>query len=121
MENVTVDWSTARVREGKLTVELEGRPPSGWKATARRVAHVLDSGQLGKLKVGKRKLRVFHVACGSEEKLRHFLESVVTEANAAHLSVEPRGDETARGPDADMTQRFRSFADRVAEDDPSRR
>lgn len=121
MENVTINWSTARVTDGELTVGLEGRPPSGWKATAKRVAHLLDAGQLGRLRVGKRKLHVSRVAEGSEEKLHHFLESVITEANATHSSSEPAREDTASGPDVEMTRRFRSFAAPSADKHPSAR
>ena len=82
---------------------------------------MLDAGQLGEIKVGKRKLRISHVTDGSEERLRHFLESVVTEANSAHPSPSPAPEETESGPDAGMTRRFRSFADPVPEDSPPQR
>ena len=62
---------------------------------------------------------------GSEDKLRHFLEGVVLQANAAHTDDEGEerrdeaedrdegGDEEQRetGPDEEMSERFRSFGD----------
>ena len=55
---------------------------------------------------------------GQEEKLRHFLDSVVEQANASHPSEtdEPESNndaesDEAEGPDAEMTARFRSFAE----------
>ncbi len=62
------------------------------------------------------------VAEGEEEKIRHFLESVVQQANADHELTDnddddEHGDEDAaddelfRGPDAEMTERFRAFSE----------
>jgi hypothetical protein len=63
---------------------------------------------------------------GSEEKLRHFIESVVEQANAA---TEPPDDETdadeqvasngdEAGPDELMTQRFRAFSSQAIDGEP---
>ena len=62
---------------------------------------------------------VADVAEGAEEKLRHFLESAVQQANATNppsaTESDDAEDETqvadGEGPDAVMTERFRSFAD----------
>jgi hypothetical protein len=128
MSDVKLNWSTAKVEDSKLTVDLDGELPSGWKDSFETVARLLagsaDWGQVS-LK-GKKAVRVADVSEGSEERLRHFLESVVEQANADHRpdDSEPHdsGDEAdeeedgndARdepGPDAEMSERFRSFAD----------
>ena len=73
----------------------------------------------------KKSVRVADVSEGSEERLRHFLESVVEQANADHRpdesedddddsgsDAEERDDDDAAdepGPDAEMSERFRSF------------
>jgi hypothetical protein len=70
---------------------------------------------------------VSDVKPGAEAKLRHHLESIVAQANAAHEAREREGrgepeerdDERRGGPDAEMTGRFRSFAD--ASEDPGAR
>ncbi len=55
------------------------------------------------------------VTAGSEDKVRHYLESVVAQANAPADTEPPERDEDRepepQGPDAEMTERFRSFAE----------
>ena len=71
------------------------------------------------MRVKKQAVRVSDVVPGSEAKLRHHLESVVAQANADHREPEPGGGEEnepsgpsdADGPDAQMAERFRSFAE----------
>lgn len=74
------------------------------------------------MRVKKQTVRVSEVVPGSEEKLRHHLESVVEQANADHAGPESGGDAEdgaderseqpdADGPDAQMAERFRSFAE----------
>ena len=129
MSDVKLNWSTAKVEDSKLTVDLDGELPSGWKdsfdAVARLLASSADWGEVS-LK-GKKSVRVADVSEGSEERLRHFLESVVAQANADHTPDESERDESGddaegdedaddggrddSGPDAQMSDRFRSFAD----------
>ena len=127
MSDVKLNWSTAKVEDSKLTVDLDGELPSGWKdsfdAVARLLSNSTDWGEVS-LK-GKKSVRVTDVSEGSEERLRHFLESVVEQSNADHRPDESededdsgsdddeRDDEAADepGPDAEMSERFRSFAD----------
>jgi hypothetical protein len=117
MSGVMVDWSSAEVREGTLDVALRGELPSGWKDTFDRTARLLSAGDWGKVRLKKNGVRVHDVAEGDEERLRHFLESVVLEANEAHPQEEAEGgenrdtdDDDSDDPDAEMTERFRSFA-----------
>ena len=130
MTDVKLDWTTAKVEDSKLTVDLDGDLPSGWKdsfdAVARLLANSADWGEVS-LK-GKKSVRVADVSEGSEERLRHFLESVVAQANADHSpdEAEPEPDEDGgdgdddeggdddrdeASPDAEMSDRFRSFGD----------
>jgi hypothetical protein len=124
MSEPKLDWGKAEVREAELTVTLDGDLPRGWKDTFERTAELLGRGEWGKLKLKKRTVRVSGVAPGVEDKLRHFLESVVQQANADHLPAESESeaDEDARDAedisedssgteDAEMTERFQSFAD----------
>ena len=125
MSDVTLNWSTAKVEDSKLTVDLDGELPSGWKDSFDAVARLLaSSAEWGEVSLkGKKSVRVADVSEGSEERLRHFLESVVAQANADHTpddsdedaeDDEDEGgddDRDAAGPDDEMSQRFRSFSD----------
>ncbi|HEY5316964.1 MAG TPA: hypothetical protein VIJ20_03230, partial [Solirubrobacteraceae bacterium] len=70
-------------------------------------------------------VRVSAVAAGNEEKLRHYLESVVEQANAAVRPAESDAGEGAQGEsdrypaDARMTASFRAFADDAGADAPA--
>jgi hypothetical protein len=78
---------------------------------------LLGDGEWGKVQVKKQTLRVDEVGPGEEDKLRHYLESVVEQANSAHRADEaeaqareddgPTGDD----PDSQMTERFRRFGE----------
>ncbi len=79
--------------------------------------------QWGAISVSKKRdtISVRDVAEGSEERLRACLEGAVEQANADHpteepdedddVSAEDADDDRQPGPDAEMTERFRSFAD----------
>jgi hypothetical protein len=112
---VQIDWGSASVDDGKLTVPLEGEPSKEW---AERVERVLDrlhshGSGWGEIKVGKQKLTVSDVAGGSESDLRHLLESAVLQANADLAPDDdddsPEADERSEA-DQQMTDAFRAFA-----------
>jgi hypothetical protein len=127
MSDVTLNWSTAKVEDSKLTVDLDGELPSGWKDSFDAVARLLaSSAEWGEVSLkGKKSVRVADVSDGSEERLRHFLESVVAQANADHTPDDSDRDEDAEdeadeggdddddaaSPDDEMSERFRSFSD----------
>jgi hypothetical protein len=126
MSDVTLNWSTAKVEDSKLTVDLDGELPSGWKDSFDAVARLLaSSAEWGEVSLkGKKSVRVADVSDGSEERLRHFLESVVAQANADHTpddsdrdedaedeADEGGDDDDAASPDDEMSERFRSFSD----------
>jgi hypothetical protein len=127
MSDVTLNWSTAKVEDSKLTVDLDGELPSGWKDSFDAVARLLaSSAEWGEVSLkGKKSVRVADVSDGSEERLRHFLESVVAQANADHTPDDSDRDEDAEDeedeggdddrdaatPDDEMSERFRSFSD----------
>jgi hypothetical protein len=117
-----LDWDTAKVHDAKLTVDLDPAPQSDWKASFERVAKLIGN-DWDEVVIKKRKISVKGVSEGREEKLRHFLESVVEQANADHRET----DETSNGedqavddadgdageeddPDGRMTNRFRAFS-----------
>jgi hypothetical protein len=117
MSDVSIKWSTAQVNKGNLDVELAGELPRGWKKTFERTVRLLGGGDWGEVRIKKGSVRIDGVTPGSEEKVRHFLESTVTQANADHRESQSRapGDEAPAGerddPDAELTQRFRDFAE----------
>jgi hypothetical protein len=119
MSSAKVDWTTAEVNRAKLEVELSGELPASWKKSFKTTARLLHrSGEWGEVELKKRTVSVSRLTPGSEENLRHFVESVVEQANATAglAEVEPDDDERAasagneEGPDEQMTQRFRSFS-----------
>jgi hypothetical protein len=118
MSEAKLNWTTAKVQGAKLEVGLEGDIPSGWNDSFETTARLLGRGEWGAVRVKKQTVRVDDVTPGTEEKLRHFLESVLAQANADHPppesepepADEDRDQDDGEGPDADMTQRFRSFS-----------
>jgi hypothetical protein len=128
MSEAKLNWSTAKVGDSKLTVDIEGEIPSGWNDSFDSVARLLGgSSDWGEVSLKKKKtVCVNDVTPGTEEKLRHFLESVVEQANADHRPDDSEGEDSdeagdeykeeddgegGSGPDAEMSDRFRSFAD----------
>jgi hypothetical protein len=120
-----LDWSTAEVRDGQLTVALEGEQPKGWKHSFETVAHLLAHGESSPVKLKKSEVRVEDLREGDEEKVRHLLESIVQQANADHRPPEDeQADEDESDdevpvdlgesrPDREMADRFRSFGDQT--------
>jgi hypothetical protein len=115
MSEAKLNWSTAAVTDAKLTVELDGDTPSSWKESFKTTARLLDAGgDWGKVQLKKHTVRVGDVHPGSEEKLRHHLESLVEQANAATRPPEPEAgaeDEKSdpEAPDQRMAERFQAF------------
>ena len=113
-----LDWQSAAVQDGTLTVELAGEAPKGWKRSFETTAKLLSRGEWGAVKVKSGKVQVPGVQPGTEDKLKHFLESVVQQANAGYDDPEPheepadedqRSERDGEDPDEQMTERFRSF------------
>jgi hypothetical protein len=89
MADVRLNWATAEVEDGRLTVDLEGEIPKGWRDSFETTVRLLGHGEWGKVRVKKQTVRVSEVVPGSEEKLRHHLESVLAQANADHPGRSP--------------------------------
>jgi hypothetical protein len=117
-----LEWSTAKVHDGKLTVDLDASPKSDWKASFERVAKLIGA-DWDEVVIKKRKISVKGAMEGREEKLRHFLESVVKQANADRRATEAASNGDAQSadegegdageeddPDSRMTERFRAFS-----------
>jgi hypothetical protein len=125
MGGVRLDWSTAEVEKGRLTVSLDGERDKAWKQRFEHAAALLAHGEWGEIGIKKDRIRVDLPADGEEDRLRHFLEAAVLEANAGIPDAEEedhgtdhdedRGEGSAAGSerdhDAELTARFRSFAE----------
>jgi hypothetical protein len=118
MEAPRLEWSAAAVQDGRLTVEVAGDRPKGWKATFQGTVALLGGGEWGTVSIKGATVRVTDVPEGSEAELRHFLEAAVQQANATHVEpdedADDRSDETDdEGDDDDvdarMTSRFRDL------------
>jgi hypothetical protein len=113
---MNLQWASAEVKDGTLTVGLEGEPPDGWNESFERTVTLLGRGEWGEVALEDGTVQVSDVTPGSEEKLRHHIEAIVLQANAAHdedadEGEEADGAEKRDGPDAEMTDRFRAFGE----------
>jgi hypothetical protein len=111
-----IDWSTAEVQDGTLTVELSDDVPEEWSERIPQVVGRLGVRGAGEVEVDGRRITVADVQPGAESELRQALEGAVLQAAADHPPAEP-DDESGDGEpdgrsDADqaMTEAFRAFA-----------
>jgi hypothetical protein len=109
MAHVEIDWGTAQVIDGRLTVAFAQRPSPQWRGHAKAALVALShAGQAwGDVAVKKARVVVDAVAQGTEADVHHYLESIVLQANAHEpVIAEPDAD----SPDARMTAAFQAFA-----------
>ena len=116
MPGTSIDWGTASVDDGQLTVAFEGKPSTEWRERFEAVMDRLrqPSAHFGEIKVGKAKLRVTGVEPGAESDLRHLLESAALQANADAAPDDDDGEEPGderSDEDQGMTDAFCAFAD----------
>jgi hypothetical protein len=121
-EQLNLDWSTAEVSDGELTIGLTGKPPKEWRDTFERTAALLGAGNWEvTLRPKKGSVQIASVQPGEEERVRQFVEGAVLEANRALVSEQelyqgqPADDDDALDSDApsrdeELTGRFRAFA-----------
>jgi hypothetical protein len=113
-----IDWSSAEVSDGELTVGITGEAPKGWAPRLRGLLERLGqtgSERWGPIKVGKGKITAAELEDGAEPDLRHLLESAVLQANADLAPGEETGETAGRespehARDARMAAAFRAFA-----------
>ena len=111
-----IDWSTAEVQDGTLTVELSGDAPEEWSERIPQVVGRLGVRGAGEVELDGRTITVAEVQQGAESEIRQALEGAVLQAAADHPPPEADGgdeDGDGDGPtDADqaMTEAFRAFA-----------
>jgi hypothetical protein len=110
----SIDWASAEVRGGDLSVALAGEANAEWAERVQAVIERLErpGSAWGATKVTKAKVTVEAVSPGAEKDLRHLLDGAVQQANADFAPEEQ--DDAGDGPseeDSAMTDAFRSFAD----------
>jgi hypothetical protein len=131
-EQLQVDWSTAEVSDGQLTVGFSAKPPKKWRAAFERTAALLSSGTWEvTLAARKGVVEVRPVSADDEERVRQLVEGAVLEANSAIVSEselygtaageddqndeedshERDEDAAEPSPDEELTTRFRAYAD----------
>jgi hypothetical protein len=108
-----IDWSTAEVRDGDLTV-MFSEPTTAplrerMKALVNRLQRPGEPWQ--GIKVKKDRLIVGGIADSGEDDVRHFVESLVQEANAAEADGAPEPEQIDER-DRRMTDAFQAFAPR---------
>ncbi len=114
-QELSIDWSRAEVADGRLSVPLSDKPPKGWKDGFERTMKLLGESRWQDVAIKKGSISVNGVEPGSEDSLRFYLEGLVEQANADVRPDEPEStgespDGDDDGPDAEMTGRFREFA-----------
>jgi hypothetical protein len=117
-----VEWASAEINDATLTVKLTGTSSKAWSERFEGVLALLDTphSNWGKVSLTKKAVKVAGVQPGSEAELRHFLESVVLQANSDTVSDSPERDSDTEAQDdhhaegdrrdGQMTATFRSFA-----------
>lgn len=112
-----IDWSSAEVRDGALTVELSGAASKGWSERFEAVRVLLGRSEheWGEVSLTRKAIEVAGVRQGAEDALRHFLESLVVEVNAGLDPDAQEGSAVAtedprRAADREMAATFRGFA-----------
>jgi hypothetical protein len=123
-EEVKLDWSSAEVEDGTLTIALEGKLEKDWKAAFARTTGLLNRGGWEEVTLKKGKILVRTITPGDEDRIRHFLEGVVLQANSYLDTPDEENDDQTTGEDGasqtaesktpedqEMTERLRGFAD----------
>ena len=118
---VELDWSSAEVIDGKLTLEFSQKPPKKWRDAFARTVALLNHGNWNTaLSARKGSVEVDPVHVGDEERVRQLLEGAALEANTKlvgedEVFADPRpddedGDAPELSSDSESTARFRAFA-----------
>ncbi|HTA14513.1 MAG TPA: hypothetical protein VK781_06610 [Solirubrobacteraceae bacterium] len=113
-----IDWASAQIKDGTLTVEFTGKGSKAWRARFENVLALLETPHTawGEVSLHKSAVKVADVQQGAEPELRHFLESVLLQANSDTQPGAPEGDAETNDVgeelevDEQMTATFRAFA-----------
>lgn len=119
-EKVELDWSSADVTDGTLTVALSDSPPKKWREAFERATALLSHGNWH-TRLGRKNhaVKVDPVRLGEEERVRQFLEGALLEANRTIVAEdelfeesEAEAEDPETSADKEMTDRFRAFGSR---------
>jgi hypothetical protein len=118
-QTLKLDWSSAEVSDGKLTVGFSAKPPKKWRDSFDRTMALLGHGNW-KTALNSRKasVEIASVQLGDEERVRRLLEGAVLEANVTLVGEDALFNdgyvdddvETEPSADEEITARFRAFA-----------
>ncbi|HEY0360657.1 MAG TPA: hypothetical protein VGC83_00180 [Solirubrobacteraceae bacterium] len=115
----SIDWASAEVKGGKLTVALAGEANAQWAERVQAIVERLDrpGSAWGATTVTEATVTVEAVSAGAEEDLRHLLDGAVLQANADYApEVQDDAGDQPSEEDSAMTEAFRSFASDEASD-----
>jgi hypothetical protein len=112
-----IDWASAEVRDGALSVTLTGSASDEWRNRLEAILSRLDhSGNpWGRIHPTKRRVKVDGLAEGDEDRLRHFLEAAIQQTNADLAAPDPEPVDGGSDADQRMTEAFRACGDSPAE------
>jgi len=104
-----IEWASAEVSDGTLSVALSGKPSKEWR---QRVESVVERLGRDGVEVKKGRLVVGGVEPGTEPDVRHLLESAVLQANSdlGEGEDDEHEEDEASQADREMTAAFRAFA-----------
>jgi hypothetical protein len=117
MADIAIDWTSADVSEGRLTVAFTEKPSKDWTERFQAVVDRLTQPGSGwdAVEIAKQKLHADAVQPGAEASLRHLLESALLQANADTDDGDGADDEDAENGrserDQALTDTFRAFAE----------
>ena len=117
MDIPVIEWASAEVKDGTLTVPVAGELPSGLRPAFAQTVRLLGARWETKLKKSGR-VRVSGIVEGEEEPVHHLVQAALQQALAAVTGDPPPGDPDGRSgedepapndADARMTERFREL------------
>jgi hypothetical protein len=120
---LAIDWASAEISGGELTVELTGAVPKGWGKDFTAVLALLQGShqRWGTVKLTKSTIKIADVQESAEEELRHLLESAVLQVNSDLNLAEEKNDpgdgadasstDGHKAADREMAAKFRAFAE----------
>src|SRR3954468_17896571 len=98
-----IDWSSAELQDGTLTVGLTDKPSKEWRERLVDVAQRLGHDRVA---IAKQPLVVEWVAPGTEGDIRHLLEAAVLQANADLAPDDAEEGDELSEEDREMTEAF---------------
>jgi hypothetical protein len=111
-----IDWSAAEVQGGKALLPLTESVAKAWRERFEGVLELLGQGSTGwgRIELTKKAINVADLEPGSEDELRHLLESVLLQVNT-ELHEEPEQatddpDDARARRDRQITEKLRSFS-----------